>query len=227
LAASLAVVAAALAIPARGVVPVPPSPRPRRALPVRVAVPVVAGLAASVLVGGWAGVALGVVVLVAVRSGLPLLETSAARTRREAIERQAPLVIDLVAACLASGAPLDSSLVSAARAVGAPTSDIVLAAVEAMRLGADVERAWSEAASHPALAGVARAVVRAADSGAPLAEVLPRLADRARAARRATAEARVRAAGVRLTAPLGLAFLPAFVLLGVVPVVAAWVSAVL
>jgi hypothetical protein len=40
-------------------------------------------------------------------------------------------------------------------------------------------------------------------------------------------EARVRSAGVRLTAPLGLAFLPAFVLLGVVPVVAAWVTALL
>jgi len=230
--ATLIVIAVLLATPPRGVMDAPRPPRaeralPGRVLPVRVGVPVVAGLGTAVLLGGWAGAALGVVVTVAVRSGLPLLESSSARTRREAIERQAPLLIDLVAACLASGAPLDASLVSAARAVGAPTSEIVRAAVEAMRLGADVERAWSDAAAHSALAALARAMVRGVDSGAPLAEVLPRLADRARAARRATVEARVRSAGVRLTAPLGLAFLPAFVLLGVVPVVAAWVTALL
>ena len=225
--ATLAVVAVLLATPARGGMPRPSHPRAARAVPVRMGVPVVAGLGTAVLVGGWPGAALGVMVAVAVRSGLPHLESSSARSRREAIERQAPLLIDLVAACLASGASLDASLVSAARAVGAPTSEIVRAAVDAMRLGADVERAWSDAAGHPALAALARAMVRGIDSGAPLAEVLPRLADRARAVRRATVEARVRSAGVRLTAPLGLAFLPAFVLLGVVPVVAAWVTALL
>ena len=62
---------------------------------------------------------------------------------------------------------------------------------------------------------------RSADSGAALATLLPRVAADLRERRRSTVEIAVRGVGVRLTAPLGLAFLPAFVLLGVVPVVAA------
>ena len=227
LAAVLVVVSVLVAVPA------PPAARRtarrfrRRPGSGRAVVPVVAGVGAGLVVGGPAGLVVGAVAALAVRLTLPLLETRSGRARREAIDRQAPLVIDLTAACLASGAPLDASVVAAAVAVGPPVADLLLPAVEAMRLGAETTRAWSEVASQPALAGFVRAIVRAVDSGAPLADVLPRLADRARAARRAAAEARVRAAGVRLTAPLGLAFLPAFGLLGVVPVVAAWVGELL
>ncbi|MCU1692975.1 MAG: hypothetical protein JWM64_2066, partial [Frankiales bacterium] len=46
-----------------------------------------------------------------------------------------------------------------------------------------------------------------------------RLAAEARASATARAEQRARRAGVLAVAPLGLCFLPAFVLLGVVPVV--------
>ncbi|MCW2777557.1 MAG: hypothetical protein JWN17_1282, partial [Frankiales bacterium] len=46
-----------------------------------------------------------------------------------------------------------------------------------------------------------------------------RLAADARAEARSAAEQRARRAGVLAVAPLGLCFLPAFVLLGVVPVV--------
>jgi hypothetical protein len=65
-------------------------------------------------------------------------------------------------------------------------------------------------------------VARSQQTGAPLSTLLPRVAEQARAAHRVRAEARIRTAAVRLTAPLGVAFLPAFVLLGVVPVVASW-----
>jgi Flp pilus assembly protein TadB len=228
-AAALVVAAVLLWLPA------PPRHRPtvrsrgslRSPVVTRAVLPAVAGLGAGVLVGGLLGAAVGLGCAVAVRVGLPLLETGAQRSRREAVERQAPLLLDLVAACLASGAPLDASVRAAAMAVGAPVADLVIPALEAVRLGAEADRAWATVGQCPPLAGFARAVVRAVESGAPLSDVLPRLADRARSSRRATAETRVRAAGVRLTAPLGLAFLPAFVLLGVVPVVAAWVGALL
>lgn len=181
--------------------------------------------AVALVLGGPTGVLVGTVAGAAVLAAIARLEPGYARREREELERSAPLVLDLVAACLASGATLDASMLAAASAVGGPAERLLGAAVTAGRLGAPAPDAWREVAARAPLAGLARAVVRAHDSGAPLAEVLPRLAAQARATRRSAAETRVRTAGVRLTGPLGVAFLPAFVLLGVVPVVASWVGA--
>jgi hypothetical protein len=64
------------------------------------------------------------------------------------------------------------------------------------------------------------AVSRASATGAPLAAAMRELAadERERARWAATEQARV--AGVRAVGPLAACFLPAFVLVGVVPVVA-------
>ena len=149
------------------------------------------------------------------------------RRRAEGLARQAPLTVDLVAACLASGAPPEVAVEAAARAVGAPTCEVLLPAVAALRLGADPGSVWDEVARVDGLAALARAFARSQHSGAALSDLLPRVADEVRAAARARAEARIRTAAVRLTAPLGAALLPAFVLLGVVPVVASWVGVLL
>jgi hypothetical protein len=53
----------------------------------------------------------------------------------------------------------------------------------------------------------------------PLAQALTRVADDLRARRRGELLAAARVAGVTAVLPLGLCFLPAFALLGVVPVV--------
>lgn len=192
-----------------------------------VVVPLVAGLAATLLVGGPAGAVVGVVLAAVLVVVLGRLEPAGRRRLREELERQAPLVVDLVAACLASGAPLDRALDAAADAVGGPAADVLARATAALRLGADPALVWAQVAAVEPLGGLARAVARSQQTGAPLAALLPRVADQARAAHRARAEARIRTAAVRLTAPLGAAFLPAFVLLGVVPVVASWVGVLL
>ncbi|HEY9566052.1 MAG TPA: type II secretion system protein, partial [Nocardioides sp.] len=67
---------------------------------------------------------------------------------------------------------------------------------------------------------------RAHGSGVPVAEVVRRLGvDLAREAR-ADAEDRARTVGVRAALPLGLCLLPAFLLIGIVPVVVASMQAV-
>jgi pilus assembly protein TadC len=104
---------------------------------------------------------------------------------------------------------------------------VLLPAVAALRLGADPEAVWREVARIEGLAVLARAFARSQQSGAALADLLPRVADEVRASARARAEARIRTASVRLTAPLGAALLPAFVLLGVVPVAASWIGVLL
>jgi tight adherence protein C len=66
-----------------------------------------------------------------------------------------------------------------------------------------------------------RAVVTAEQDGSPVRSVLGRLADDARRQRRQDLDAAVRRLPVRLTFPLALCALPAFVLLTVVPLLAA------
>ena len=69
--------------------------------------------------------------------------------------------------------------------------------------------------------------MRAAEGGAPVAAAIARLAEQAREVARASGQAAAERAGVLAVAPLGLCFLPAFVLLGVVPVVAGLVGPLL
>lgn len=65
----------------------------------------------------------------------------------------------------------------------------------------------------------AAAISRTESSGAKLAATLIRVSARARQESHAATIAAARRAGVMAVAPLGLCFLPAFLLLGVVPVV--------
>ena len=65
-----------------------------------------------------------------------------------------------------------------------------------------------------------RAAARAKDAtGAALARTARAESARVRGALTDTAEARAQRAGVLIAAPLGLCFLPAFLLLGIAPVV--------
>jgi Flp pilus assembly protein TadB len=188
---------------------------------------VAAGIGVALLLGGAIGIVLGLLAAAAVVVGVPRLQTEADRARRRELSRQAPLAVDLLAACLASGASLEAALAAAGRAVPGAAGDVLSTATAALRMGADPLDVWRTVGELPELAPLARAAARSAQTGAPLASLLPRVADDLRADRRSDAEARTRTAAVRLTAPLGAAFLPAFVLLGVVPVVASWVGALL
>jgi pilus assembly protein TadC len=69
------------------------------------------------------------------------------------------------------------------------------------------------------LAQVARTTVRTTQTGAAAADELRRVAARLRGRRRADVQQRVHRASVWVVVPLGLCFLPAFVLVAVVPVV--------
>ncbi|MGW5312435.1 type II secretion system F family protein, partial [Nocardia thailandica] len=84
------------------------------------------------------------------------------------------------------------------------------------------ERAAADAAGLPGaddVESLARMARRSARSGASLAAAVGELADHRRAAVEDAAVARAERAGVLIGGPLGLCFLPAFVCLGIVPVV--------
>ncbi|WP_433339226.1 type II secretion system F family protein [Spirillospora sp. CA-294931] len=125
------------------------------------------------------------------------------------------------------GSPWSESVEAVADAVGGPLGDELRGVAVQIRLGVDPAHAWRALAEDPTLAPLARTAVRAVHSGAALAPTLARLARDQRRTARMDAAARARAAGIRALAPLGLCFLPAFVMLGIIPAVAAIASTIM
>lgn len=185
---------------------------------------VAAGAGAYLLLGGVLGSIAAVACLVVIPRVLERLEPRRSRERREDGERQAPVLADLLAALLASGATVRDALQAAASAMPEPTSTALRPVVSAIDLGADPAAAWRAVGIVPAHAPIVDAICRSHDSGAPVSTVLMRAADDIRRDRRRDIEVAARSAGVRAVAPLAACFLPAFLLLGVVPVVASLAS---
>ncbi len=184
----------------------------------------VAAAALWMLIGGVVGGVAGCVALLVIPAWLGRFEPRAVRQRREHLTRQAPLLADLLAATLASGATIRDALEFAGRAVGEPTESLLAPVVGAVDLGADPLEAWTGAGLPDSHRAIVDAVRRAHRSGAPASGVLARAADDLRREHRREVEVAARAAGVRSVAPLAACYLPAFLLVGVVPVVASLAS---
>jgi len=159
-----------------------------------------------------------------------MMAARAPATPRRPVRGPDPLAVasslDVLAVCLASG-----MAVSTAAAATAPSAPPLLArvlrrAADLLALGADPAVAWSAPPDLPpgsldaqtdALLRLAR---RSSASGVALAEAVAALAAQCREDAAHMAAATAERAAVLIAGPLGLCFLPAFVCLGIVPVVA-------
>jgi Flp pilus assembly protein TadB len=184
-------------------------------------VAVLLGVAVALFVGGWTGVGCGVVAVVVAERGLRRLESPAVRAERAACQDDLPLAADLLAAALRSGAPVDRAVTAVADALGGPLGARLASTASSLRLGGAPAEAWAHLAGVPGAARLVAAAVRSSSSGVALAGALGRLSEDLRADRAVAAEASARRAGVLVVLPLGLCFLPAFVLAGLVPVIVA------
>jgi pilus assembly protein TadC len=137
-----------------------------------------------------------------------------------------PIAADLFAAALRCGAPPDRAAAAVGRAVDGPVGVRLQRVARALRLGAGPAEAWSHLSALPGTDRLVAIAVRRGDSGAGFAGALGRLADDLRADRRDRTAAAARRAGVLTVLPLGLCFLPAFLLAGLLPVVIAVVGSV-
>jgi len=126
---------------------------------------------------------------------------------------------DLLAACLRSGLPVANAVRAVVAGLPPAAADGLREVGELLALGADPVTAWQPALAHPATAPLARGARRTARSGAALAGVAADLATRVRAEATDLAEARAQRAAVLVAGPLAACFLPAFLCLGVLPVV--------
>ena len=127
--------------------------------------------------------------------------------------------LDVFAVCLSGGMS-----VSAAADATAPSAPDRLAAVlrhaaDLLALGADPDTAWPSQPGEDS-DGLSRLARRSAASGSALAHGVAELAEQSRQNAGHAAAAAAERASVLIAGPLGLCFLPAFVCLGIVPVVA-------
>jgi Flp pilus assembly protein TadB len=185
-----------------------------------------AGVITGLLISGSAGVVAGLLLTPTIGLILHRKEPPQTQRDREQIAADLPFAADLMTACLLAGRPVSAATEIAATAIGGPLGRRLAWVSSQLRLGADPEPTWAALAKDPALGQLSRAMSRAAQSGAPVADVLTRLADDARNAARAASIATARSVGVKAVAPLGLCFLPAFVLLGIIPVIAGLASTI-
>jgi pilus assembly protein TadC len=176
-----------------------------------------AGLAACALLGGGLlGPLAGVGVVLATERLLRRSRTAVGMPH-EAVRRDLPVACDLLAVCLAAGTPTGAAVAAVAGAVPGPLGEGLEEVGALYRLGAAPRQAWAGAPR--GTEALARVLVRAGESGSTVVPALHRLAADVRSAQRGDVEAAVRRAGVWVLAPLGLCFLPAFLCLGVVPLV--------
>ena len=169
---------------------------------------------------GAIGAAAGAVAGVGLSVWVGRLEPAAVTRAREEIRRDLPLAVDLLAACSSVGRSVQEALPAVSHAVGGALGARLDEIVTRLSLGADPAAEWARLALDPGLAQLGRTMQRSTESGAPLAAGLSRLAEDCRRERRTETQLRARKVGVKAAGPLAACFLPAFMLVGVVPTVA-------
>ncbi|MFT0658653.1 type II secretion system F family protein [Rhodococcus erythropolis] len=135
--------------------------------------------------------------------------------------------LDLLGACLRAGLPVSAAITAMASTAPKPMADTLSRVADLLALGADPDAAWSEAALDPDTEALARMARRSARSGSSLSSSMAELAERSRGDAEDLAAAAAERAGVLISGPLGLCFLPAFIALGIVPVVIGLATTVL
>jgi pilus assembly protein TadC len=159
--------------------------------------------------------------------------------RRQGVRDVDPLAaastFEVLAACLRSGMAVSTA--AAATALSAPPqlAPILTRAADLLALGADPATAWSSPQRAGEAAGLLRGskqrsdhhaeallrlARRSASSGAALAQGVAELATQSREEAADAARAAAERASVLIAGPMGLCYLPAFLCLGIVPVVA-------
>lgn len=130
--------------------------------------------------------------------------------------------LDVFAACLRSGMAVSAAASAVADSAPAGLAALLRRASDLIALGADPARAWANhgATEDDYLQALLRMARRSATSGTALARGVEELATQLRGEAGDAAGAKAERASVLMAGPLGLCYLPAFLCLGIVPVVA-------
>lgn len=135
---------------------------------------------------------------------------------RAAPSRDVVLLLDLLDMAVTAGAGVPRALEAVGEAIGGADGERLTRVSAELLLGAPWVAAWAAAADH--LRPIAECLEAAWVQGASPGPALRARAGAIRRDRRRAAREAAGRLGVHLVLPLGLCFLPAFVLLGLVPV---------
>ncbi|MBK8461030.1 MAG: type II secretion system F family protein [Micropruina sp.] len=202
----------------------------------RLSMGVLTGLVVLLAQGGLVGLVVGVLLGGGVHVGLGRLPTGAQGDRRRRLVAALPGACILLAVGVEAGMPLRNVVALVATSLDGPLAAELRRVDALVQLGVSDADAWRElllgerdqlGAIAPELVPLAKALARSADSGTALAGMLRQQAADASRLARSRAEADARKVGVRTVLPLMLCFLPAFFLVGVVPIIGGVVSALL
>jgi Flp pilus assembly protein TadB len=171
------------------------------------------------VVGGWAGPLAGLVAAGAVWTILRRAEPPAMRRRRLRVRAELPHLVGLLASAVRGGLPPATALHLVCVALPGPAADALGSLPARIAIGVDPVEVWRTLEADPALAPLGRTLARSVRTGEPVAEALERLGLELAALARAEVEDAARRVGVQAAVPLGVCLLPAFLLLGIVPVV--------
>jgi Flp pilus assembly protein TadB len=161
------------------------------------------------LLGGWA-----------TKRAVAILEPAAVRAERLRLIYLAPEFAELIALCLDSGLPLVDSIKAAGEVVGPPAKRFADETTALLQMGGNAQQSFSSWRQVAALSPIAITVESIVDTGASGAKALRRTATRLRRARTSQVRRQVRSVGVRASLPIGLCFLPSFILGAVFPIAA-------
>jgi Flp pilus assembly protein TadB len=190
----------------------------------RPALALLSGIGAAVFLGGPAGLVGAVAAAGTAWWAIGRAEPPAVRRMRQEVRRDLPHLVQLLGAALRSGVSPGEGVRIVSSALPGAAAARLSGVTERLDLGVDPEKVWGTLADDAELAPLGRTLARAHRTGAPVVAAVQRLGDELERAARAQVEERARAVGVRAALPLGLCLLPAFLLLGIVPLVAGLVS---
>lgn len=147
---------------------------------------------------------------------LPSQESLALAKAREA---QSLFFLSALSGSLKSGLPLLSALSNVLATLNSSLRIEIERVRSLLLLGADPKQAWADLVGDPVLGTFAKAIARAQVDGRSLATVIDRIVEETFAHSLMRSKEEVKSLSVKLALPVGLCFLPSFLIGGIGPVI--------
>lgn len=167
---------------------------------------------------GLLGLIIGIATVPFVRSWLTKLESAADRRHAAAISADLPVALSLIGAAVTAGRSTESALSLVANHLSGPLGTELQSVARQLMCIPDPRLVWRNLDS-PVLNNVARTFARSSDSGSSIVLAVARAAEDVRKERQETKKIAASRVAVKTAAPLGVCFLPAFLLVGIVPMI--------